>query len=222
AAHKPTSRARTTLPINPAVAITRPELSYRISDPPAMANAPTATPAAPALSRTVQRTRLSGDESAISPPIINQRVPFTRIAAEHLANEDHMVAGGHGLRHPAIHPGERRLEHGSARILGAKGHASELVLHPPGRESSGERLVTLLQNVHGKDAGPLNAVIRISFLLHTHEHERRVEGHGGEGVRSQAAGTSLGIERGDHRNAGREVAQDATKLAVIDHLARPV
>src|SRR5690606_2485618 len=118
AAHKPTSRARTTLPINPAVAITRPELSYRISDPPARANAPTATPAAPALSRTVQRARLSGDESAIAPPIINQRVPFTRIAAEHLANEDHMVAGGHGLRHPAIHPGERRLEHGSARILG--------------------------------------------------------------------------------------------------------
>src|SRR5699024_3183580 len=95
--------------------------------------------------------------------------------------------------------------------------SGELVL-PAAPESRGDRLLLLGEDVDAELAGALDPLPRARRLHGAEEHERRLERQRGEGLTGEAHGRAL-VHRGDHGDAGAELAQRVAQLTAGEALA---
>src|SRR4051812_21332352 len=139
-AQSPAASAAAKVASTPAAAGSAPRASYSSRLPPAKATTASATPTTKGRSQPPRRRISSRGKAAVPSPVVQQRRALAGVGGHHLAHEHGVVAADAALRHAAVEPGQRLVEHGRAGVLGAKGHAGELAVLVVPREAPGQRL----------------------------------------------------------------------------------
>src|SRR5207253_1693571 len=121
------------------------------------------------------RTRnKSGDEPAVTAPIVQQRRSLPRVTGYDFSDENCVITGVVCVVHTAVEPSQCVFQHRRAGCFRTKCETVEFLVDLPGCEATGNAFVRAVEHVDGEKSCCADALVRIRVARDTHENEWRI------------------------------------------------
>jgi len=137
--------------------------------------------------------------------MVRQRLMLGNAGSLDLAYYDGVIPTWIGVHDATLDRSERAVQQGHSGCAVLVSCAVEPILIL-GRESAGEMLLVLGQDVDRKVATLGQIVVNGRALVHTSKHQRRFQRNGGERIHGYPRRAVVGACSGDYRDAGDKPA----------------